>query len=128
METLITLVWIITYCIHVLKYHTVPCKYEWLLCAHQKIFLRPGLVVHAYIPSYSRGTGRKIIAQSPPGQMHETLYEKQTEKKRTRDVVQVVERMLSKCKALNSIPSSTGKNKKNQNLLSSFQCQARWSA
>jgi hypothetical protein len=69
---------------HVLKCHTVPCKYDRLLCAHQKLFLGPGLVVHAYIPSYSRGASRRIMAQSPPGQMHETLFEKQTEKsKRT---------------------------------------------
>jgi hypothetical protein len=40
-------------------------------------------MAHACNPSYSRGGGRRIIIQGQPRQKLKTLYEKQTQTKRT---------------------------------------------
>jgi hypothetical protein len=55
-------------------------------------------------------------SEATPGQNLETLSEKQTKSKKTEGVDQVVECLPSKCKALNSIPSTTKKEKTKQNI------------
>jgi hypothetical protein len=39
---------------------------------------KPGMVAHAYYPSYSESKGRRLWVQGQFGQMYETLTEKQT--------------------------------------------------
>jgi hypothetical protein len=82
-------------------------------CSHPyltTVFIGPGMVVNNDNPSYWGGRGRRIhLGKS----MRPSLPEKQTEKKKkskragSGSVAQVIDFLLSKCKALSLIPSTS---------------------
>jgi hypothetical protein len=61
-----------------------------------------GVVVYAYNPSNLGGGDRRITVHGWPGQKQNTLFEKQTKNKRTRDVDQLVESLPRQWKVLSS--------------------------
>jgi hypothetical protein len=84
------------------------------MCIFKTMTTNPGMMAHAYNPSYSRGEGRRIAVSDWSRQKCKTLPEKQTKSKSSGDVGQVV----GPLKALSSIPSTVKKpqtNKKPQN-------------
>jgi hypothetical protein len=55
------------------------------------------MIVHACNPSFLGGRDRRIMIQGLPKEKHKTLSEKHTKRKRTGDMVQVVEHLPNKC-------------------------------
>jgi hypothetical protein len=75
--------------------------------------IKPGMEVHICNPSYIGGRSRRIVVQGQPTQSTRPYLEKHTKvKKAGGGVAQVLEHLLTKCKALSSNPVLPEKKKR----------------